>query len=56
MKYLLTLSFAYFFVNVMDFFLWGRGTWNDVIWGLVICIVDVKLIWDILREEEAKNA
>jgi hypothetical protein len=55
-KYLLTLSFSWFFVTILDYFLWGKGTITEVIFAAVICLVDVKMIFDILKEEEIENA
>jgi hypothetical protein len=55
-KYILTLSFSWFFVNILDFFLWGRGNVTSVVLSTFICVLDVKMILDILKEEEAENA
>jgi hypothetical protein len=38
------------------FFSVGRGTVTGTFLAAIICVVDVKLIWDILREEEKQNA
>lgn len=56
MKYFFTLSFAWFFVTILDYFLWGKGTITDVLFAVVICILDVWLVLDILRKEEVENA
>jgi len=55
MKWFFTILSSYYFVQVLDFFLWGAGTATEAFVFFICLIVSVWYVWDNLRKEEIEN-